>query len=69
MRHTADEKEVLGVPVFENDYGETLADIDDDARYCPNCGALMQKFIDWYDIGDHSESYPYWECPECGYCG
>ena len=55
--------------MLENDYGETPADFRDDDRYCPNCGALMTKYVDWYDIGDHSESYPYWECSECGYCG
>lgn len=43
---------------------------DDDAGHrCPECGAMMDPQIDFYDIGEHTERVEYWECPFCGYCG
>ncbi len=54
---------------IDNRWERAMEDWCDTFRRCPECGAVMDRQADFYDIGDHTETVDYWECPFCGFCG
>lgn len=43
-----------------------IADAEGRVHYCPVCGAPMHRCTEFFDVGEHMESFSYYECPNCG---
>lgn len=63
------EREALEVQMFQNEFDFSPLDIPDmlgKVNYCPICGVAMVRRTEFFDIGMHTESISFYECPRCG---
>lgn len=54
-------------PLDEFDFSPLdIPDMLGKVNYCPICGAAMVRRTEFFDIGMHTESISFYECPRCG---